>query len=182
MNIFKYLPVLILLWGCSSDNNLSITNSGDSNLSIHFRGSVISLAPSQSTSISSIPNGTFSYSTVVTIPEKILVTEYDTINEGSIVTPPGVAPEDIDTIKVVPDSDPDMPTRIYVSWTQESGIDSTVLVNTDGELQFQNNISSVTMEYSSRSKTDKLGKSLYYIEVTTNSSVSTEDPISKIIK
>lgn len=60
----------LLLMGCTNSINNSVTfkNISDGDIYINFRGSVITVASGQTTVVSNIPKGLYSYSTTYSVP------------------------------------------------------------------------------------------------------------------
>jgi hypothetical protein len=60
----------LLFIGCSDsiNNNVTIKNLSDGDVYLNFRGSVFDIASGQTTVISNIPKGSYTYSTTYTVP------------------------------------------------------------------------------------------------------------------
>jgi hypothetical protein len=60
----------LLYMGCSSsiNNNITINNLSEGDVYVNFRGSVIDIASGQTSVISNIPKGSYTYSTTYNVP------------------------------------------------------------------------------------------------------------------
>jgi hypothetical protein len=169
----------LILIGCTTTNNsLAVHNSAQGSITLHFRGVEHFIESGSQTTIDDIPNGTFDFATVFNLDIPLLeVSRNDTIEEGSSYTRP------VDTIQILAPADTSESPAYVVEWTEFNGVDSLVdNGGTSGNMTFSITNNNISLQYTGLARADENGDVFYYVGAVTSNSITSNDPVTSIIR